>query len=412
MAGLTALGVALSGAALAQTRPWVASGDVPFPAHVQSATVLRQDEPLYVRPEPGAPRRGSAALGARLPIFSAVRGPGCRGRWLGVGAGAWVCEDRVRMSAERPLAAGGIERFPDGLPYRYYFVGRDGTFAYRNLALAEEGAPDGQLEPGFAIAIATVADRRPGDPFGLTPKDLWVPMRDLTPARTLLFEGAELAGSLEVAWVRAESTPAYDAPGGKRLAGQAFVRFEKLHVVDEKNVGGRRWLRLKQGSWVNGRDVLAPKLAPAPAELLPAERWIDVEIATQTLVLYQGERPVFATLVSTGKGRDGTEQATPKGVHRIWVKLRTSDMDNLESEDASRYYAMQDVPWVMYFQKGYGLHGTFWHRSFGNMRSHGCVNLTPLDAQRLFHWTSPRMPAGWTAVLPNAYERGTLVRVR
>jgi len=87
-------------------------------------------------------------------------------------------------------------------------------------------------------------------------------------------------------------------------------------------------------------------------------------------------------------------------------------MDNLESEDASRYYAIQDVPWVMYFQRGYGLHGTFWHRSFGSARSHGCVNLSPLDAQRLFHWTSPRVPTGWNAALPSPYEAGTLVRVR
>ena len=121
---------------------------------------------------------------------------------------------------------------------------------------------------------------------------------------------------------------------------------------------------------------------------------------------------MFATLVSTGKGRGKSIQATPKGAHRIWVKLVSTDMDNLEDEEASRYYAMQAVPWVMFFDKGYGLHGTFWHRSFGNVRSHGCVNLTPRDAQWLFHWTSPRLPAGWTAALPTDYEPGTLVRVR
>ena len=87
-------------------------------------------------------------------------------------------------------------------------------------------------------------------------------------------------------------------------------------------------------------------------------------------------------------------------------------MDNLEDEEARRYYAIQDVPWVMYFARGYGLHGTFWHRSFGQKRSHGCVNLAPLDAEWLFFWTSPQVPAGWTAALPTQYEQGTLVRVR
>jgi len=76
------------------------------------------------------------------------------------------------------------------------------------------------------------------------------------------------------------------------------------------------------------------------------------------------------------------------------------------------YYAIEDVPYVQYFAKGVGLHGAFWHRGFGHERSHGCVNLAPLDAQWLFAFTSPHLPAGWTAVLPTSIESGTLVRVR
>ena len=87
-------------------------------------------------------------------------------------------------------------------------------------------------------------------------------------------------------------------------------------------------------------------------------------------------------------------------------------MTNLEDDDANGYYAIEDVPWVMFFHKGYGLHGAFWHRAFGHVRSHGCVNLTPGDAKWLFDWTSPALPPGWSAVLPTPDEPGTLVRVR
>jgi lipoprotein-anchoring transpeptidase ErfK/SrfK len=142
------------------------------------------------------------------------------------------------------------------------------------------------------------------------------------------------------------------------------------------------------------------------------EHWFDVELATQTLVAYVGERPVFATLVSSGRGPEGSALATPKGLHRIWVKLASSDMDNLENLEANQNYAIQAVPWVMYFQTGYGLHGTFWHHAFGRVQSHGCVNLSPIDAERLFDWASPKLPSGWTAVLPTVYEQGSLVRVR
>jgi hypothetical protein len=47
---------------------------------------------------------------------------------------------------------------------------------------------------------------------------------------------------------------------------------------------------------------------------------------------------------------------------------------------------------------------------FGTPRSHGCVNLAPVDAHRLFFWTDPPVPPGWHGV--NAGEEageGTLV---
>jgi lipoprotein-anchoring transpeptidase ErfK/SrfK len=160
------------------------------------------------------------------------------------------------------------------------------------------------------------------------------------------------------------------------------------------------------------RDLRRAAPARTPSSVRAGERWIDVDLATQTLVAFEGETAVFATLVSTGKGREGSDSETPKGEFRIWVKLATSNMDNLEDEDAARYYAIEDVPHVQYFAKGIGLHGAFWHRAFGHERSHGCVNLAPLDAQRLFAFTSPHLPAGWTAALPTAIEAGTLVRVR
>jgi lipoprotein-anchoring transpeptidase ErfK/SrfK len=152
-------------------------------------------------------------------------------------------------------------------------------------------------------------------------------------------------------------------------------------------------------------------LEPPPG-LLPGERWLDVDLGSQTLVAYEGDAPIFATLVSTGRGPDGSEEATPRGAFHIWVKLLSTDMTNLEDPEASRYYAIEDVPWVMFFKDGYGLHGAFWHRSFGNERSHGCINLSPLDAQRLFRWATPRLPSGFRAARPTAHDSGTLVVVR
>ena len=84
------------------------------------------------------------------------------------------------------------------------------------------------------------------------------------------------------------------------------------------------------------------------------------------------------------------------------MKILASDMDNVERDDADAHYSLEDVPYVQFFDNAVALHGTFWHRDFGHVKSHGCVNLAPLDARWLFDFTGPRLPAGWVAALPGA----------
>ena len=57
-----------------------------------------------------------------------------------------------------------------------------------------------------------------------------------------------------------------------------------------------------------------------------------------------------------------------------------------------------DVPWTVYFKRPYAIHASYWHEDFGQRKSGGCVNLSPIDGRRLFAWTEPRLPAGWHAM--------------
>jgi lipoprotein-anchoring transpeptidase ErfK/SrfK len=52
-------------------------------------------------------------------------------------------------------------------------------------------------------------------------------------------------------------------------------------------------------------------------------------------------------------------------------------------------YNLPNVLWTMYFYKGYGRHGTYWHNNFGQLMSHGSVNMRDEDAKWLFDW-APR----------------------
>jgi len=107
------------------------------------------------------------------------------------------------------------------------------------------------------------------------------------------------------------------------------------------------------------------------------ERWIDVDLSQQMTYAYEGNTIVNSFLVSTGTWL----HPTVTGKYRIYVKLRYTDM-------AGPDYYLPNVPYVMYFYKGYGLHGTYWHSNFGTPMSHGCVNLSIPDAAWLYSWAS------------------------
>lgn len=116
-----------------------------------------------------------------------------------------------------------------------------------------------------------------------------------------------------------------------------------------------------------------------PAGLRPGEKWIDVNVSTQTLVAYEGSAPVHNTLVSTGTAN----HPTVIGQFRIWLRFTSQDMNGYR---LGYDYYLKGVPYVQYFYEDYALHGTFWHSNFGHPMSHGCVNLSPSDAEWLFHW--------------------------
>lgn len=119
----------------------------------------------------------------------------------------------------------------------------------------------------------------------------------------------------------------------------------------------------------------APK--PKVASSGNGSRWIDVDLTNQAVYAYEGDVLVNSFIVSTGTWLT----PTVTGQYKIYVKYRSAKM-------SGPGYYLPDVPYIMYFYKGYGLHGTYWHNNFGTPMSHGCVNLRTEDAGWLFNWAS------------------------
>jgi lipoprotein-anchoring transpeptidase ErfK/SrfK len=124
-------------------------------------------------------------------------------------------------------------------------------------------------------------------------------------------------------------------------------------------------------------DLVAPEPAAPQYASGNGERWIDVDLTNQSVYAYEGDAVVNSFIVSTGTWLT----PTVTGQYKIYVKIRSGNMHGPG-------YFLPDVPYIMYFYKGYGLHGTYWHNNFGTPMSHGCVNLRTDEAAWLFNWAS------------------------
>ncbi len=140
------------------------------------------------------------------------------------------------------------------------------------------------------------------------------------------------------------------------------------------------------------------------------EKRIEVDLTNQRLSAFEGNRKVYDFLVSTGKwGR------TPTGEFHIWIKLRYTRMSG-GNKALGTYYNLPNVPYTMYFynsdipmQRGYGIHGAYWHNNFGHPMSHGCINMKPEEAGILYAWADPVIPDGKSSVRAGDSNPGTRI---
>ena len=254
-----------------------------------------------------------------------------------------------------------------------------------------------------------------GRRWGLTADLSLLPLDRLTPVQASEFSGEVLKGAedLPLAFVRAQHEHLYEgSPENGTLRPTRKIAYrESFHLTGHKvKFHGSQFWETRDGAFLKDHERL---VRIEPRESMPnfvkGERtWIEVSILRQTLVAYRGHTPVFATMVSTGRdglGDPETTHSTVQGVFLIHTKHVTSTMSGDEADDQ---FDLRDVPYVQFFHGGYAFHSAFWHDSFGQPRSHGCVNLSPDDARHLFSITEPPVPRRWHSALS---REGTLVYI-
>ena len=196
------------------------------------------------------------------------------------------------------------------------------------------------------------------------------------------------------AWI-VRSVVASEEPGGPAV-GATLPRYDRVTIFAEQRVGDALWYMVGPDQWIQQINVGRVDVDPRPEGVGAGEKWIEVDTFEQTLAAYEGDRMVFATLVSSGLPATWT----PDGLNRIWAKLPSTPMSSPDDEARSReWYYLEHVEWTQYFFEDYALHAAYWHNGFGFPQSHGCVNLPPLDSKWLFAWTTPYTPEDTDIVL-------------
>ncbi|WP_437320036.1 L,D-transpeptidase [Sorangium sp. So ce385] len=365
---------------VAALRPHAPKIDSPWPYDYAEST----GAPRYPRlPSAKEQRRSEWDLEAHLASVAKVR------------AAEGLSDEAVREIDE---ALVGVDLKPAG-------VAAPALFPFGDLV---REARD-RIVNGSTVAFTRAFDAQDRT-WVVTSDQAYMPKDRLRPYPRSSFEGVWLKDgrSLPLAFFRKTDRPKYQRGAGGRFepTGASFARLASVGLTGRAEVeDGERFLETQEpGVYVLADDAVvieAAKRAPLEGEndaSSPPRKWIEISVLGGWFVAYEELTPVFATLISPGRG--GVPQkgipaietaATPTGRFRIDGKFVTATMVSSSNDNIVH----SEVQFVQNFHGPHALHGAYWHDAWGELKSGGCVNLSPIDAKQMFAWTDPPVPEGW-----------------
>jgi len=181
------------------------------------------------------------------------------------------------------------------------------------------------------------------------------------------------------------------------------------------------WATAEGKHWVRHRDVtVVQKRSVFPDFASDSQRWIDVSVIAGTVVLYEGRRPVYATLASVARPalEYGETEPTPQALARattlgtLHVAAKHVTLVQKDPLAWGENFQVFDVPWATELSSGQFLHAAYWHDRFGIEHGSGSIQVSPADAARIWHFATPALPEGWHGSKILESEPKTIVLVR
>ncbi len=399
---------------------------------------------VYPKPMVTAARRGLIHKGQAFEVEAIVPGKGCKAGWGQLVGQGYACLDKTTPTDAEPVALPALIAFDAPLPEEFPTYVKTGVWErsspdeatplvpfiyakrwrrwqgpfYASVKDFEAGIPaEDQLEPHRKFRFVGTRQTRKGEVL-VRPDGMVVPIDRMYVYPITDFVGRDLRenplppGQIQ-GWVHGyDGAPLLAAPA-EDSAVLSTLDYHTWLGLDAApaDPAGRFWKVEVNGmeGYVDLRKGVR-RFNPQPRnpEIDPAERWIDIDVDQQTLALYEGDLPVYLTLISSGEPGHGT----PQGIFRISDKMAWTDMMSREDAEEAEVYWVEAVPWTMHFAFRYAIHASWWHWGYGNKASHGCVNLSPRDAKYIYDRVGPHKPPGWHTIYETAEDLGTTVRIR
>jgi len=377
-------------------------------------SAFHYDAFVYDKAQSSPKVAGIVRRGDVIEVGEKVSGSGCKdGSWYKATPFGYVCTSLGFHVGETPSTNRyGVPpaKTSSHLPYqysrvitkrapRYYRIPTVQEEKQARRAMEKKGpTPEvvsSLMEGDYFLALAEKETRKAdGAVFYRTIRGRFVREGDIELRNPEVVRGEELGRDgwrLPLAFVWGEDRDLLDVKGEKAWVTGKAQKHGRFVVEEEPKVGGLAYVAGTAGA-VKRDEVRVARQAKRPSNVPADGKWIHVDLGEQTLVAYEGDKPVYATLISSGK--EGYEP--PTGLFEVQQKYVSTTMNAEDPIDG--FYEVEEVPWTLYYHRGYALHGAYWHTDFGKVRSHGCTNIAPVDARWLYYWSEPEVPAAWHAV--------------
>jgi hypothetical protein len=380
--------------------------DVPQPpANGPKLGAVANITPILERPQSGARQLGYLHAGGRVArAEQPYSRRGCAGGWYPVRPRGFVCatESATVDMAHPTLAAMALTpNLDQPLPYAYARTRVETPLFERDPDKDDAVREVSKLKrrAGMAVVGSWSARGPEGkdERLALLTSGRFVRAGDLEAAQPSTFHGVELGKKedLPLAFVVKRGVHSFKLDGDDAQRAGALGYHDVLHLTGRfHNVGDVKYWATSDGLWVRHRDVLVVQARSVfPDCALGTQRWLDLSVVTGALTLYEGKRPVFVTLASVNRDAHQSEAEPWLGTFEVTGKEVT--LTARDPHSFAENFELFDAPWGVTLSSGGLLYGAYWHDRFGVDHGSGAIELSPADAERVYHWVTPEVPEGW-----------------